>query len=619
MTEIKQDNGVSVITLQFEDVRRPYYREDKVRGFIKYGEQNDYPEYLLDLFESSGKHAAIIGGKANYIVGNGFAFEDDNVPDRQKAILDKANNKGESLTQVGAKVALDLEIFAGAYVEILFNRLGKVSEIYHLDFSKMRSNKDLSKFYYSEEWTREMPNGRLFENKAANIIELEPFNPLKPRGKQVLYIREYRPKQKVYPKPNYFAALRYVMIDILIGEYHLNGISNGMFASKLVNFNNGVPEPDQQKEIEKKVNNKFAGSKNAGKIMLSFNKSAENAPTILDLSGTEMDKHFDLLDKTVEKQIFSSHRVTSPSLFGIRTESLFGNRTELRDAFELFQNTYINEKRTLIEQHFNAILSLNRLPKVYLQRSEPLGISFSEQTIAQVLTTEEIRETLGKKPLTPEQKADLLQPKANAAAPNTGGVPSKFSAQDDESDALVFAEFGQSKADFIVKLSKKVLSEKDLDFADATTIKGIKKSIIELIVDDPLIEAKTIASALDISESEAESYIESLINDKLITTNDKGEKIPTSDAKDQIDSSDTTTIKVMYSYEGIKDAKNRPFCSKMLELNRLYTREDIEGISARLGYSVWDRRGGWYRPKGADEARPFCRHFWKANTVINKS
>lgn len=617
MMEIKQDNGVSVITLQFEDVRKPFYREDKSRGFIKYGEQNDYPEYLLDLFDASGKHGAIISGKANFIIGNGFAFEDENVADRQKALLDKANNKGESLTQVGAKIALDLEIFAGAYIEVLFNRLGKVSEIYHLDFSKMRTNKDLTKFYYSEEWSREMPNGKLYENKAAHIIELDPFNPQKPKGKQVLYIREYRPKQKVYPKPNYFAALRYVMIDVCIGEYHLNGISNGMFASKLVNFNNGVPDPVDQKEIERKVNNKFAGSKNAGKIMLSFNKSADNAPTVLDLSGTEMDKHFDLLDKTVEKQIFSSHRVTSPSLFGIRTESLFGNRTELRDAFELFQNTYISEKRTLIEQHFNAILSLNRIPKVYLQRAEPLGIGFTEQTIAQVFTQDEIRETLGKKPLTPEQKAEM---KANVAAPKAGGVPSKFSNDsNDESDALVFAEFGESKSDFIIKLSKKVLSEKDLNFADTTTIKGIKKSIVELIVDDPLIDAKTIASALDISTNEAESYIESLTNDGLLTTNDKGERMPTADAKDQIDNSDTTTIKIMYSYEGINDSKNRPFCKKMLELNRIYSREDIEAISARLGYSVWDRRGGWYRPKGADEARPFCRHYWKTNIVMNKN
>jgi hypothetical protein len=101
------------------------------------------------------------------------------------------------------------------------------------------------------------------------------------------------------------------------------------------------------------------------------------------------------------------------------------------------------------------------------------------------------------------------------------------------------------------------------------------------------------------------------------TTN--GKKSVTPEAKKAIDKGETTTIKVMYSYDGIQDDRNRPFCAAMLEMNKLYSREDIEGISARLGYSVWDRRGGWYRPKGATEASPSCRHYWTTNTVISKS
>lgn len=620
-SEVKQPtNSVSMVKFTFEDVRQPFYLVDKNKGFVKYGEHNDYPEYLLDFFDKSGKHGAIVSGKANYIIGNGFAFVDETASVKQNAALKRVNNDGESLTEVAEKVALDLEIFGGAYLEVIYNKLGKWNEIYHLDFTKIRPNEDLTIFNYSNNWTKKNVLGTIIENKNADIEPIDAFNPMKPKGKQVLYIREYKPRQDVYPKPNYFAALRYIMIDVCIGEFHLNGITNGMFASKLVNFNNGVPEADDQKAIEKKVNDKFAGSKNAGKIMLSFNKSGENAPTVLDLSGTEMDKHFDLLDKTVEKQIFSSHRVTSPALFGIRTDSVFGNRTELRDAFELFQNTYINQKRSLLEKHFNAVLSINRLPEVYLQRSEPLGISFSEQVMAQVMTTDEIRETLGKKPLTPEQVADIAQRKATAPANNPGGVPAKFSdTLNDERDAAVFAEFGQSKKDFTIKLSKKVLSEKDLDFADGNTIKGIKKNIIELLIEDPLTDAPTIATALNISNSEAEGYLQSLEDQNLIQTNDKGERIPTADAKAQIDNSDTLSFKVMYSYEGVQDNRNRPFCAQMLKLDRLYSREDIEGISARLGYSVWDRRGGWYKPKGASEAQPFCRHHWKANIVTTKS
>ena len=79
-----------------------------------------------------------------------------------------------------------------------------------------------------------------------------------------------------------------------------------------------------------------------------------------------------------------------------------------------------------------------------------------------------------------------------------------------------------------------------------------------------------------------------------------------------------TDILLRYSYDGPKDDKNRPFCAKMMELNRLYSRADIETISARLGYSVWDRRGGWFtQPDGTH--RPSCRHTWFALTVLKKS
>jgi hypothetical protein len=52
---------------------------------------------------------------------------------------------------------------------------------------------------------------------------------------------------------------------------------------------------------------------------------------------------------------------------------------------------------------------------------------------------------------------------------------------------------------------------------------------------------------------------------------------------------------------------SRPFCKKMIELNRVYTRQEIESISAMVGYSVWDRKGG----EG-------CRHRWVKQTIFKK-
>jgi hypothetical protein len=78
-----------------------------------------------------------------------------------------------------------------------------------------------------------------------------------------------------------------------------------------------------------------------------------------------------------------------------------------------------------------------------------------------------------------------------------------------------------------------------------------------------------------------------------------------------------TQLSIRYRYEWNEDVPDeerdtlshpsRPFCKKLMELNRLYTRQDIEQISERLGYSVWDRKGG-------DD----CRHRWVSQIITRK-
>jgi len=169
-----------------------------------------------------------------------------------------------------------------------------------------------------------------------------------------------------------------------------------MMPSKLISFNNGVPSEEEQRHIERKMKEKFAGEKNAGKFLINFNNDPAKAPTILDLSASDLDKQFDLLNKTIQQEIFSGHRITSASLFGISTEGALGARNEMRTAYEIFQNTYVNGKQKFIERWFGYILPLFGInDEFHIQHTEPLGFEFSEQIIASNMTQDEIREKLG--------------------------------------------------------------------------------------------------------------------------------------------------------------------------------------------------------------------------------
>jgi DNA-binding Lrp family transcriptional regulator len=162
-----------------------------------------------------------------------------------------------------------------------------------------------------------------------------------------------------------------------------------------------------------------------------------------------------------------------------------------------------------------------------------------------------------------------------------------------------------------------------------TQLTATEAKIIDLIRKDPLITPEVIATTIGQSKALVTSKITSLEKRGLIETAELdvawGDPItrriitePLRLPPTTIDDTPLSKIGIKYSYEGPQDDRNRPFCAKLLQLNRLYTRAEIERISARLGYSVWDRRGGFWTRKGTNHTTPWCRHKWKSNLVITK-
>jgi hypothetical protein len=76
---------------------------------------------------------------------------------------------------------------------------------------------------------------------------------------------------------------------------------------------------------------------------------------------------------------------------------------------------------------------------------------------------------------------------------------------------------------------------------------------------------------------------------------------------------------VKYKYTGPRDSKNRDFCRALLNLNKVYTRAEIDKISSIVDRNVWTKRGGWQTVKGTDIHLPFCRHQWSSVLVKNKN
>jgi hypothetical protein len=656
--------GNGVVLLHFEDAAQPSFVEKKGKPYILYGEKNDYPNYLLYLYNNSAKHNAIINGKVDYVCGKGWAYDKDTLDtaraEKIDAILNRANAKGESLNEITEKIELDLELFNGAYLQIVWNLLGEIASIYHVDYTTVRSNKDNTCFYVSDEWVKYSPDGSYKPNNNAEYKEFNAFNPGNRQGSQILYVKKYHPGIDIYTLPSYRGSITWIEVDIEIGNYHLNNVKGGFFVNKLINFNNGVPSAEGQAAIEKMFAEKFGGVRGR-KYMLAFNSDTTKAATAVDLNVAESDKLFDQLNKTTQQEIFTGHRVTSPMLFGIKTEGQLGGRTELREAYEAFQNIYVNGRQQWLEKCFNSLLAYNDITTpISLQRSEPISFEFSESAQTQVMTQDEIRDRIG---LPPAEKKDNDAAQATINAINSlsplvankvlenltsdelraliglspaapGTIPSvpeqQFSKSEDKKDAAVFAEFGTPRSENRILKVKKVLFSSDEDeyehFATTHTELTIMQSrVLDLLIKDSLITQEVIAETLDVDVDIVKTALDSLADMKLITVREKKVKGETvverkavKEAKKVVKENTpiSRSIEVKYSYEGPKDERNRPFCAKLLELDRLYSRKEIEQISERLGYSVWARRGGWYTIPGTNKRRPFCRHSWVSNVVV---
>ena len=641
-----------LITINFSEYSQPKFVEKKNQEWVSYGEDNKYPSHLLSLLNTSAKHNAIVNGKANFIAGKGIVFEDD----AKQYLADQSiNRSGETINDILEKVAIDIETFGGCYLEVIYNPFGTATSLYHIDYSKVRSNVDNTYFYVSEQWD--------LKNKPDDIEGIAAFDENNKSGKQIIYIKEYRPGVNTYTLPTYQGAMNYIELDVAVSEFHLNAIHNGMMPSKLISFNNGVPTEDEQRVIERKMKEKFAGEANAGKFIINFNNDPAKAPTILDLSASDLDKQFDLLNKTIQQEIFSGHRITSASLFGIATEGALGARNEMRTAYEIFQNTYVNGKQQFIERWFGYILPLFGInDEFHIQPTEPLGFEFSEAIIAANMTQDEIREKLGLpalidlslkqdivnsiKSLPQDIAAKVIENMTAEELRSLVGLNAlvqpvqqreQFSAQDDEVALSVFAEFGEDASQYQVIKSRKVQFSDDFEplaheeFATIDIlITEAQSGIMALIQKDPLISVDGLSKALKLDQQVIVASLASLENNGFITRNEiiKNDAVVISREVTEAGKAQRGAVKplanisVKYKYEvtpGLgapKIATTRPFCEGLIDMNKVYSRAEIEQVSQRLGYSVWQRRGGFYYNPRTKVTTPYCRHRWVEQVLI---
>lgn len=636
----------NMIVIKLSGNKPPVFKEVTGKEWIYYGAKNDYPYYIIDLYNKSSKHNAIINAKAQYIAGAGWGDVGE------KTIV---NSDGETLNDITRKVAIDFELFGGFPIEVIWNKSKtKIAELRHIDFSNIRTNKENDIYYYTSEWLTKRGSINHDPTIAEDWTEYSPFNPTKKEGTQLFYFKSYRPGISIYPLPQYLAAISYIELDFQVANYWYNRVKYGFTASCLINFFNGIPTQEEMDKMEEKIKGKFAGTDNAGNFILNFSDGKERSAEVHQMSSPELSQEYEVLNKTVQQEIFAGHSVTSPMLMGIKTEGQLGGRTELIEQSELFQNTYITPKQKILEAAFNILFKhMGIEEKMELKKTEPIGYMFSEEVISQVLPRDAVKEMVAKKLGVDLSKyvqpaINEPQPTPDQSQPNTP-VPVQTS-KSKESNLLrsLLASGHKNKGKILSSRPVSYEMAKNLKMSEVEfmsmskhsflpTVKGstLERSIIDLLSKDPLMPADGIAKVVGKDVAIVEHTIKDLITKGALKESGIKGEAPSLEVQPKAEQiieknpAPTERIFVKYSYDwisGFSDSDldaSREFCANLRKQTNegyMWYRENIEnldnGTNDEMVSSVFESRGGWYTKPNTDIHVPHCRHQWMQHIIL---
>lgn len=338
----------------------PIYTERITRsGYVSYGEDNLYPDYLISLMNRSAKHNAILKRKAMMIAGNGF--NKDNIDGIAAQFLANPYNE-MSIDEIAFRVAYDLELFGAFSLEIIYSKdKSKIAEINYLPVNKIRLGEDRKNIFFSNDWS----NLRKFGPE-----KYPTFNTKNPVGTQILYAKEYRPGTEYYGIPEYISCVNWLELEYEISTFHLNQVKNGFMPSMVINFSNGVPTDDEMKDVIRQLKHDFQGAKGET-VMFLFSDGKDRAAEITPITLNNSDERFIQLNKEITQGVLTGHSITNPGLFGISTPGELGQKSIILESLEIFQSMYIAPKQDIVANIFNQLLKFNNsTTKLYLNKYE---------------------------------------------------------------------------------------------------------------------------------------------------------------------------------------------------------------------------------------------------------
>ena len=551
----KQKGEINILNLA--NYTSPEITVEKTKDWVTFGHKNSYFEYLQDRYKGSPTNNAIINGLSNMIYGKGLDATDSNRLPNEYAQMVSLFKK-----DVVRKLVYDLKLFGQCSIQVVYSKdRKKVAEVAHIPVETLAMEKsdeedgEIKGYYYHHDW-QNIKQGEVPQRFSAFGTSSDPI--------EILYVKPYVAGCYYFSPVDYQGGLQYADLEEEVANYHNNNIKNSLAPSMLINFNNGVPNEEERELIERRIYEKYSGSSNAGRFILSFNENKDTESSIDAVQLSDAHLQYEFLSSESMRKLMVAHRIVSPMLLGIKDQTGLGNNAEeLKTASILLDNTVVRPFQELMLDAFDKILAVNGITlNLYFKTLQPLEFTDIDSELIDDETQEE----------------------------ETGIKQEDLSS--DESKPFELSE----------DQSNEILEELKMSELDDNWIFVDKRDVID---ETNMISDKDWAT---ICISEKETMLQSLI---------PGSKKQRENTFSYLDKS---FYKVRYRYKQHRKSVNpsRPFCAAMMKRKgsdgkpAVYRIEDIDRAtkSGRVNTKFGHKGKAYdlFRWKGG----PYCHHIWEA-------
>jgi hypothetical protein len=363
--------------IELSKIEIPTIKENKSKGWVEYGDDNLYPERLLEYLDGSALHNGIVIGKSKLVAGGNILIDGvelnvwNTTADPNQAVIVNStiNNRAGNASWYDIKnwIALDWIISGNYCLEIIWSMdFSKIVAVNYIPWTKIRpgiknEEGEITHYYYKEDWSErkgEIKIIQAFDEASKNYVvgedEVSEYS-----HNQLLYVKNNWPGQEYFGRPTYFGALSDIKASEMISKWNLNSLENGFTPSVIIKFPVSPSSKEESDYIMNNIRNQFSPRKGGGqKVAIIFSNGIEQMPQIEPIVVENIDRQMQELKAQVENSIVAGHMVTSKELVGLPGNTGFAAQ-DLDVAWNIFYNSVIQDEKMNLERVFQMILEVN--------------------------------------------------------------------------------------------------------------------------------------------------------------------------------------------------------------------------------------------------------------------